>query len=138
MAQGKVEMENWNHFNFHSNYSAYCKHTWSAENTDITVKAWVVLSSTPARVITIVVPNPARMEIEGDTVSVQDINIDGLNSSLISLLLISRILERKDSSQAYILISLMESMISFMLVTLLSVMLTTFSLYLLCNFATIP
>ena len=88
----------------------------------------MVLSSTPARVITIVVPNPARMEIEGDTVRVQDINMDGLNSSLISWLLISRILERKDSSQAYILISRIESMISFMLVTLLSVMLTTFSL----------
>ena len=68
------------------------------------------------------------MEIEGDTVRVQDINMDGLNSSLISRLLISRILERKDSSQAYILISRMESMISFMLVTLLSVMLTTLSL----------
>ena len=76
--------------------------------------------------------------MEGETVRVMDINMDGLNSSLISWLLISRILERKDSSQAYILISLIELMISFMLDTLLSVMLTTFSLKLLCNLATFP
>ena len=79
-ASGRVLMEN-----------------WRLLKTETTVKALVVSSSTPARVITMKVPNPANIEIQGLTVSDTDIRNPAFISSLTSLFLSSRILERKES-----------------------------------------
>ena len=101
--------------------------TCIALNSDSIVKASVVARSTPARVMVRKVAKPAMIVIEGLIVLVSDWRrADFLRFFTSSFLRLS-ILCVNGCSQAYILISLMELMISLIMVTLLSVIVTTFN-----------
>ena len=71
------------------------------------------------------VAKPATMVMDGEIVELSDCIRADFRSSLISFFLTSSTLCMKGISQAYILISLMELMISPIMVTLLSVRVTT-------------
>ena len=100
--------------------------TCIALNSDSIVKASVVARSTPARVMVRKVAKPAMIVIEGLIVLVSDWRRADFLRFFTSSFLRFSILCVNGCSQAYILISLMELMISLIMVTLLSVIVTTF------------